>query len=567
MKIIPNYAFYECSNITTVNMSYSIRIISKQSFYHCDSLIEVNFIEQNSISLTSETEQNQEMYFGEYAFAYCTSLKSIIIPDHIQTILDCCFAYCYSLTYVQFTVNCAQGIALDAFLATYILENVVVTGDIDTLDVKFDTLFYTTRKINFTGNINSIGPNLFPNRAEEIILPKSLINISDEAFSYCNIKEITIPSTVTSFNTKLMFYECQALEFVNIECFIDKLHNRMFIYCKNLTTIKLSHPEKIKYIGKECFSNCPKLQSINLEEFTSLETISPYAFWKCSSLIEIIMTNSVTYWEGIDEWDSGCQFGYCISLKKVKLSNNIKIIPRSAFSNCYSLEEINIPPSVETIESRAFYNCYNLKTINQLISTDELRKKLEISSLKEIQSYAFYNCTNLKLFEFPEGLKTIGSYSFTNCSSISSVEIPSTVKYIYSNAFCNCTSLTSIVIEGNVDEIGKNAFGNCTNLNEFIYNGDNKPDISAEAFSGCGTIENISVPNNFDMSVFPNYVTISPNDNENQNGTSLSGGAIAGIVIGSCAFVGICAFCVYFFIIRKRSSLKIEGTSSDSSLD
>ena len=75
------------------------------------------------------------------------------------------------------------------------------------------------------------------------------------------------------------------------------------------------------------------------------------------NLIETIeMPDSVTK---IGFW----AFGMCISLKKIKLSQNLESIGTLAFSGCESLETIEIPDSVTKIEREAFAECSKLKAI------------------------------------------------------------------------------------------------------------------------------------------------------------------------------------------------------------
>ena len=51
----------------------------------------------------------------------------------------------------------------------------------------------------------------------------------------------------------------------------------------------------------------------------------------------------------------------------------------------------------------------------------------------------------------------------------------------------------------------------------------------------------------------------SPQSSQSSDSSKLSGGAIAGIVLGSVAFVGIVSFLVYFFVFRSKSEEKSES--------
>ncbi len=84
---IQEYAFYSCTNITSVIMGDSVTSIGSYAFYNCSNLTSV-VIGDNVISI------------GNWAFRNCTSLISIVIPDSVESIGTYVFNYCSSLTSV-----------------------------------------------------------------------------------------------------------------------------------------------------------------------------------------------------------------------------------------------------------------------------------------------------------------------------------------------------------------------------------------------------------------------------------------------------------------------------------
>ena len=82
---IGEYAFYNCSSLTSINIPNSVTSIGYKAFEGCSSLTSITIPE----SVTS---------IGGSAFAYCISLTSINIPDSVTTIGVSAFAYCLSLT-------------------------------------------------------------------------------------------------------------------------------------------------------------------------------------------------------------------------------------------------------------------------------------------------------------------------------------------------------------------------------------------------------------------------------------------------------------------------------------
>ena len=111
--IIPigEYAFNECKNLTSIEISDSVTSIGKYAFYGCTSLKNITIpnnitkIEQwtfaNCTSLTNIVIPNSVISIDSSAFSYCDKLESIIIPSSIKYIGDFTFYRCDKLT-----INC-----------------------------------------------------------------------------------------------------------------------------------------------------------------------------------------------------------------------------------------------------------------------------------------------------------------------------------------------------------------------------------------------------------------------------------------------------------------------------
>lgn len=81
----------------------------------------------------------------------------------------------------------------------------------------------------------------------------------------------------------------------------------------------------------------------------------------CFSLKEIIIPDTVTVIG--QSITAGSAFSYCLSATKLKLSNNLTIIPASSFAWCVSLPEIIVPEGVTQIGNNAFQFCQSAKKI------------------------------------------------------------------------------------------------------------------------------------------------------------------------------------------------------------
>lgn len=216
-------------------------------------------------------------------------------------------------------------------------------------------------------------------------------------------------------------------------------------------------------IASSAFYSCSSLISVVIPD--SVTSIGNNVFHNCFSLTSVVIGDGVT---SISE----CAFYGCSSLTSVVIPDNVTSIGSSAFSNCRSLTSIVIPDSVTSIGSGAFSECYALTTI--AIG----------DSVTSIDAGAFRYCTSLTSVVIPDSVTYIGESLFLNCRSLTSVVIGDTVSSVGINTFYECSSLTSVVIGDSVTSIGRYAFYECSLASLVI--GNSVISIEDSAFYLCG---------------------------------------------------------------------------------
>lgn len=140
------------------------------------------------------------------------------------------------------------------------------------------------------------------------------------------------------------------------------------------------------------------------------------------------------------------------TVKKVTVSEGVRLIEYNAFYGCTALTTVVLPSSLEEMIEYTFYQCTNLKTV----SLDTANSKLT-----KIGQYSFAYCEKLTGFDIPSSLKELEEFVFAYCSSLKKIIIPDTVEKIDISAFRMCTNVTEIKIPGTVKEASEFALFGC----------------------------------------------------------------------------------------------------------
>lgn len=178
-------------------------------------------------------------------------------------------------------------------------------------------------------------------------------------------------------------------------------------------------------------------------------------------------------------------FRGCSNLSSITLGEGIKSIGDYAFSGCSKLTEVTIPNKTTSLGEYCFSGC----------SMPEISIPASVTS---IGNYTFNKCSSLAdvVIEDRTSELTLGSNGssplFASCP-LDSVYIGGKIKYNTSSSsgyspFYRNTSLRTIVITDEEEEIYDNEFYGCTNLKN-VTMGDGVKKIGNWAFSGCSNLD------------------------------------------------------------------------------
>lgn len=170
---IGDYAFHECTGLTSVTVGNNVTNIGYQAFYRCENLTNITF----SDSITN---------IGHQAFCECYSLTSIIIPNNVTNIGNFAFSGCTSLTSIEIP-DSVTNIGSSVFYNCTGLTNITLgNGITDIEDFEFK---------NCSGLVN-------------FVIPASVTRIGLYAFYDCrNLKSLTFEGTTAQWNAIKKDYE------------------------------------------------------------------------------------------------------------------------------------------------------------------------------------------------------------------------------------------------------------------------------------------------------------------------------------------------------------------------
>lgn len=328
------------------------------------------------------------------------------------------------------------------------------------------------RKVTFADGVTKSLQGMFMGTTslEEVVLPKSLKTIDQNAFKDCSsLKKLSVGKsggenvldTVETINAGA-FNGCSSLETLTLKnvAKIDSSDtNRTFGGCTSLkkvsvtgvtTTDNTGKTTLSTTIGTSAFKDNKALKEINLD---TIKTVSQEAFRGCGVADDGTDTATLTL-------------------------NNVNAIGSLAFYGC-GFKAVQIPRQLTSVatgkidgveygpfaggklETVSFGTLINTIPDNLCMNTTSLQK-IELqsvkASLRTIGKNAFKGCTSVEEVTIPKGILTVSNSAFEGCSGLTDVTIAA--KTINAKAFAECKNLKAVKMEEGVTTIQGMAFAN-----------------------------------------------------------------------------------------------------------
>ena len=423
-----------------------------------DNTVEVTYSDRNnntysgSVSIPETVTNNGTEYsvttIGESAFKG-SAVTSVSMPEGITSIDYNAFSGCQNLE----TVALPESLTIfgfRAFESCKLLKTIKIPSGVTAIP---GSCFYCCSSL------------------ESVTIPEGVMTIGQYAFLGCNLKELTLPSTVTMIgsrafvsNNRFQSITCNATTPPSLgeNAFNHNISTTVKVPLSSIAAYRQAEGWKVftNYSGGEVVADgityridengaMVAVAEATLTEANILSAVefegNQYPVIKINDNVFADNTNltAVTLPKGLVEIGASAFLG-CQNLESVVLPESLTTFGRDAFNDCRLLKAIKIPSGITTIPDRCFYGCSSLESVT--IS----------EGVTAIGDDAFQSC-NLNALTLPESLETIGIYAFCNNSSLKSVNIPAKVKTIGEQAFSSC-GLTELLITEGVQTIGDRAF-------------------------------------------------------------------------------------------------------------
>ena len=404
--------------------------------------------------ITYESVEYSVITIGDYAFNDCSGLTSVIIPKSVTFIGNYAFNQCVGFTSVSIP-NSVTRIGEGAFYGCSGLTSMTIPNSVTKIGVAAFRYCSGLTSLTIGNSVTSIGSNAFEEcrSLTTIVIPNTVTSIGNYAFRYCSgLASVTIPNSVTRIGEGA-FYGCSGLTSMTIPKSVNSIGERAFDDCSGLTAIYITDleawckmafgevtsnplcyahhlylngeeikdlviPNSVSSIGGLVFAECSGLTSVTIPN--SVTAIGSYAFVNCSGLTSVTIPNSVI------SIDDGA-FSYCSGLTSVIIPNSVTVIGNYAFTECSKLEEVYclaelVPSTNSTVFEKSYPEYMTLYVPASALNTYKITEpwsefgtilpissetKIEYTTMQEAEIKERYSLEGFKSGNPKKGLNII----------------------------------------------------------------------------------------------------------------------------------------------------------------
>ena len=529
LESIADNAFYGCSDIESVNIPASVTYIAHTAFlYGCDSLKAINVDEANEVyssemgvlfdkaktklirfpSVCDEPVDPDEGIYempntvtviGQEAFLGCQTIEFLWIYGALEKIEMAAFMSFDTLLEIWFDGTQYNWDLVEKGIYNEKLDEITVLpmeGDLkDEFNAKVGVTYYLEEFVDLKGN--------------ESILENLVVSSSDTNVAVVDKEKMTAISEGTAIITAVVIKDGM-------------------VYAASVKVNVTANGAG----GSENSFHLVKGETLDLRHALSVpDSFLDSLIWTSTNKNVVTVDNGLVTAEGpgtatvIATVNSSDTLNYSVKCKitvepKYTDEKYFKVNGSSIIGYNGPDTEVSIPPvingvKIDEISTRAFKDVKHITKVEMP------------TTITKIGDYAFYGCTALSNIKLHKGITYLGNYAFGECDSLIKMTIPATVTNVGSYWFRGSgklstvtfaegiktigsgiagSSIKSVVIPSTVTQINYAAFAGCTSLTS-VNIPDNVTKIGASAFENCYSLKTVTIGKKvtyIDLSTFAN---------------------------------------------------------------
>ena len=368
---IPSYVLYN-------EVFYQVTSIGYNAFHDCAELTTINI--PNSVTS-----------IGSYAFWRCSGLSEVTIPSSVTSIGDAAFGFCINLSKVYYNaMNVEENFwnSQGMFDNDSNLTNVYIAENVKTIPQGFLWNCPNVDNIVIPEGVEVIPPLAFVDckNLTNLTLPSTLTTIKEGAFSGCKSLHLNIPANVDSidyFGDPMMWHTFDSVITITVD----------------------TNNQTYTSIDGSLYSKDSTFLIVCRADVDTFET--PFPVVTISDLA----------------------FNNARRLKKLTISENVKVLYANALITCDSIQAIDYKAKDMHIEElygcNVYYSDYSVSNsvVVQMLSyapwnvdsTGEYQPEIELNIYNSVKNIPFGFMPGTKKFSFlslPNSIDTTKQYAF-----------------------------------------------------------------------------------------------------------------------------------------------------------